>query len=249
MDNQFKSKADFSAEADTLLDLVPDIGNALAGVLSATQALRNGAASDPAFRGDLLGEMEDSLHLLRSLYENWIVSGSVLSGRIALIPRQVEPTPWLSGVLSSWPQREPDKHLRWEIAVRPDHPAIRLDQDLVELALENLLAGSIAAAPDRSGLLVASGFAAEGPGLWIEISDQGQALTGQALSGVIDGVRPPEADGPRFDEGRFIGLRVADAVARLHGGSLAVVGRSGFACTLRLSLAVSTPSFPDPSGG
>jgi signal transduction histidine kinase len=223
--------------------IVPDIGNALAGVLSATQALRNGAARDPIFRRDLLGGMENTLLFLRIVYENWVVSGSVLSGKITLVPREVEPSIWLDNFLGPWLQRALDRRLIWEVQVPADHPPTRFDQNLVELALENLLSIAIDMSPMQSHVLVSSGFSREGGSLWFEVSDQGPALTGSMLADAIRRRSPADGDSPRldennlrFDEGRYLGLSVASAVAELHGGRLEQFERPGFSCSLRLSL-------------
>ncbi|HUF39169.1 MAG TPA: ATP-binding protein [Anaerolineales bacterium] len=230
------SHSNHLSEAELLFTFVPDIGNALAGVLSATQALMNGAANDPAFRRDLLGDMEDNLHYLRFIYENWVVSGSFRAGEMDLVPRTVEPSTWLTGFLAPWPQRAIDKRLRWEVHVPADHPPARFDQDLVELALENLLSISVAAAPERSQVLVASGYARDGGRLWFEISDQGPELSARMLADVAAGAGPPEIAAPRFADGRFLGLRVANAVARLHGGAITLGESPVFPCSLRMTL-------------
>lgn len=230
------SKPNNLSQAELFFTFVPDIGNALAGVLSATQALRNGAARDPSFRRDLLGGMEDNLLFLRFVYENWVFSGSVRSGRITLVPREVEPSIWLANFLDPWLQRAFDRGLIWEVRMPADHPLARFDQNLVELALENLLSIAIVTAPEQSQVLVSSGFAREGGSLWIEISDQGPALTGSLLADAIRQRSPGDGDNLRFDEGRYLGLSVANAVAELHGGELEMVERPGFSCSLRLSL-------------
>ncbi len=229
-------KPDSVSQADLFFTFVPDIGNALAGVLSATQALRNGAARDPIFRRDLLGGMEDNLLFLRFVYENWVVSGSVLSGKITLFPREVEPSIWLANFLGPWLQRALDRQLIWEVRVPADHPPTRFDQNLVERALENLLSIAIVSAPERSQVLVSSGFDREGGSLWIEISDQGPALTDSMLADAIRRRSSADGDDLRLDEGRFLGLSVASAVADLHGGQLERVEHPGFSCSLRLSL-------------
>lgn len=230
------SKSNRFSQAELFFTFVPDIGNALAGVLSATQALRNGAARDPIFRRDLLGGMEENLHFLRFVYENWVISGSVLAGRITLVPRVVEPSIWLANFLGPWQQRALDRSLFWEIRVPADHPPARFDQNLVELALENLLSIAILIAPEQSLVLVSSGFAPEGGSLWIEISDQGPALTSSMLADVIRRRSPTNGDHLRFEDGRYLGLGVAGTVAELHGGLLELVERPGFSCSLRLSI-------------
>jgi len=224
-------------EANVLPAFIPAIGNALAGVLSATQALLNGAEADPVFRRDLLGAMEANLQYLRFVYENWVVSGSAGLGDLNPVPREIEPSRWLSGFLAPWRRRIQDRELIWEARVKSNHPPIRFDQDLVGLALENLLALSLAAAPAGSQVLVSSGFAQVGGSLWIEISDQGPGLTDESIKKALFAL-PEEAQSAsmRLGDGRYLGLRVASAVARAHAGRLERVDRSGYSCSLRLTI-------------
>ena len=224
------------SEAKVLLNFAPDIGNALAGVLSATQALLNGAASDPVFRTDLLGDMEANLQYLRFIYENWVVSGSVNVGKLELVRRDLEPSTWLVNFLAAWPQKALDKRLRWEANVHADHPGVRIDRNLVELALENLLSVSIALAPARSLVRVSSGFSREDESIWIEVSDQGPELSGETLASVLDRPELGRLESPRLKDGRILGLLVAGAIAQAHGGRLESVNRVEFDCSMRLSL-------------
>jgi two-component system sensor histidine kinase KdpD len=223
------------SEAHVLSTFAPDIGNALAGVLSATQALRNGGEADPIFRRDLLGAMEDRLQTLRIIYENWVISGSVKLNSLRITPRTIEPAPWLFSILAAWRQRDTAKHLLWDIRLDIDQSRIDFDLELVELALANLLSAAVAAAPERSRLQVSSGYA-EKMGLWIEISDQGARFTAERLGDILENPEIPQLATPRLQDGRFLGLRVTGAIAEAHGGRIEAIDREGFSCSLQMTI-------------
>lgn len=219
-----------------LIHITPEIGNALGGVLSATQALLNGAENDPAFRRDLLGDMEANLHYLSFMLDNWILYTAIRSGKFNLVRRQVDLQEWLGTLLDSWPKRPYGKRLRWDIRLGQDLPTVLLDLGLVEQALENLRYASVLSAPAGTAIRISAGYLPRERAIWIEISDAGPWLADDILPRLIASPDRIRWAHPRLQHGSHLGLGIAHAIALAHGGRLASYAGHEHASRFRLTL-------------
>ncbi len=209
--------------------MIPDFGNSLGAVISATQALLNGAESDPRLRRDLLGEMEVSLRHLHHLYENWILWKAQRKGAMRLQKRHIRPHEWLDGLLASWRGFRPDKGLAWSEHFSPTLPGIQVDVNLMERALGNLLYSAIHCAPQRSEIHFSCAVAGEGTRLRIELCDEGPPVSWQDIPALEDSPGQPGKH-PRLAGGLGLGLAVANRIVRSHGGVFHAAGSADSNC-------------------
>jgi CHASE2 domain-containing sensor protein/signal transduction histidine kinase len=107
---------------------------------------------------------------------------------------------------------------------RPPHAGPRLDRDLVQRALGNLLSNALQASPAQAVVRLAAHPGADA-GDWVfELADQGVGLSDEAMRRLMhehDGLVPSRARGVGF------GLLFVQRVAQRHGGRLQVRAGAG----------------------
>lgn len=212
-------KTDTPGPAPPIQDLLPEFGNALGGVLSATQALLSGADEDPALRRDFLKGMEEKLFYLRFLLDNWILLSSLR--KLRLQPR-AEPhveAGWLANFFSDQQHSGSGKNFRWRISLPDQFPSLQSNQLLTARALDNILFNSKMLSPPGSIISVRSRWSDQKAALLLEICDAGPPIPEGAISGLSEG-RSNAADNPRLAHGLGLGLTFSHRLIQKLGGAL-----------------------------
>lgn len=224
--NQFNSYH----QEKILQNIIPEIGNALGSVLSATQALLNGAEKDPVFRRDLLGEMENNLRYLRYLFENGVLLKTIRSGKLELYRRELDTSDWLENFVDLWQKMVPTKGLTWSVVIPPALPSIWADADLLDQALGNILFAGMVSAPKDTKITFTSRLDNAGSDLFIEICDFGPWVSHELLSMILESLDQPSKH-PRLKNGMGLGLGLAYQIIQAHGGMLtSTTGRENECC-------------------
>jgi signal transduction histidine kinase len=109
-----------------------------------------------------------------------------------------------------------------------------MDSGLMRLALRNLLANALRAAPSGTPVVLRVRDREEPPELVFSVSDLGPGIPGDLLPQLFErGVRGPAAPG-RVSHG--LGLYIVRRVMELHGGRAEVESTSESGTTMRLVL-------------
>ena len=204
-------------------DIVPEFGNALGGVLSATQALRNGAARDPDLRRGLLGDMEHNLQFLRFLFDNSIYAQAMRNPHFKPVPRRVDASAWLSDLLPVLIQSLPASTLEWSITVQAGLPAVQLDTGMLEHALGNLVFISAVLAPPKSRCEITAATGSPGSGIELRICRPGRRTLGSSME--ENAVRKGIENG-----GLAQGLGIAIRLLETNGAALTTTAGSTKQC-------------------
>jgi histidine kinase len=257
----YDEQIDPPAEAE-LAALVDDV-NALASTLADTEQRRAELVSDVAhelrnplttIRGyaegmldgviapdrDVLTAVLAEVGHLQRLAGDLSVLSNADEGRLALADAPVDLFELVVAVVESFRARAATRHV--EIRIAGGHATARGDRDRLVQVVGNLLANALTYTP--SGGLVTIGVAASGDTATLTVTDTGIGLAAGDLERVFErfyrvhGVdRPPGGSG--------IGLAIARAVARAHGGDLVAASEGpgrGTTFTLRLPAASHPPA-------
>lgn len=114
------------------------------------------------------------------------------------------------------------------------NPALALgDSSLLMQAIVNLIENAFRHAPADSVLRIETG--SEAQTVWIAVQDQGLGMTDEEITRAFDRFWRGEAS--RSTNGHGLGLPIARAIARHHGGDVILENRGGLRATVRLPRA------------
>ena len=207
-----------------LANLVHEIGRPMGALLSATQALRQGAVDEPALRTELLAGMEEELIRLQRLLDNLAQLHDRVLGAPELVRRSVSLSDWLPRTLAPWQQTAQRKDLHWKAVLPEEMPEAEIDPDRMAQVLGNLLSNAIKYTPPGGSLLVEAGV--DDPEVWIKVGDTGPGIAAEDQPRVFT----PFYRGPReerFPQGMGLGLAIARDLAVAHGGRLELESAPG----------------------
>ncbi len=215
-----------------------DLRTPLATITGAATALRESPAIDPATRRELedaiVGEAERLERLVGNLLDMTRLEGG------AVVPRRewVPVDEVVGSALTRLDRQLAGREVR--TALEPGLPLLSVDPVLLEQLLVNLLDNAVKHTPRGVPLEVVARRA--GGELVLEVADRGPGLQPGEEERIFDRFHRGPAAGPR---GAGLGLPIARAIARVHGGSLVAAAREGGGAVFRLAL----PVLPGPAAG
>ncbi|MDD5056295.1 MAG: ATP-binding protein [Sideroxydans sp.] len=134
---------------------------------------------------------------------------------------------FVHGVLDEWQLLRPTVHYRYQISGAQPAPQLRADPAL-RAALLNLLNNAADASPDEMDILLHW----DATGIMLEIRDHGPGLTPEAAA------RAGSAFFTTKQEGRGLGLFLANATLDRMGGSVRLFNREGGGATTEVMLPI-----------
>lgn len=124
------------------------------------------------------------------------------------------------------------------VDVPSDLPMVSVDPGLFDQLLTNLLENALRYTPSGSPIEITA--RADRGALSLDVSDRGPGIAAGERELVFDKFYRGQA-AKRNDGGTGLGLTICRAVARAHGGDVAIVGRVGGGTTFRVRLPHALP--------
>jgi len=221
------------AERSEMLDVLAHevrqpLHNAQAALQSAASAL---AQRGEATGADPLARARRTLGVVLAGIDNTLAAASLLAGARALAQVDGDIAALIAVVVADMPATDRDRIL---IEHDRDLRTAAMDSGLMRLALRNLLANALRAAPSGTPVVLRVRDREEPPELVFSVSDLGPGIPGDLLPQLFErGVRGPAAPG-RVSHG--LGLYIVRRVMELHGGRAEVESTSESGTTMRLVL-------------
>jgi PAS domain S-box-containing protein len=226
------------AERSEMLDVLAHevrqpLHNAQAALHSASGALAargEGAGADPMARA------RRTLSTVLAGIDNTLAAASLLAGALALAQPDGDIAALLAVVVADMPAAE-----RERIVIDHDEElrTAAMDSGLMRLALRNLLANALRAAPAGTPVVLRVRDREDPPALMFSVSDQGPGIPGALLPRLFErGTRGPATPG-RASHG--LGLYIVRRVMELHGGHAEVESTGEQGTTMRLVLPQGSP--------
>jgi two-component system, OmpR family, sensor histidine kinase KdpD len=222
-----------------------DLRTPLSTITGAATALRGDSGLDEATRRELVESIVDEAERLERLVGN-LLDMTRLEGGAVVPKREWVPADEVVGsALTRLERQLGGRKVRTEI--EPDLPLLSVDPVLLEQSIANLLENAIKHTPVGSELTVAARRVGEA--VLLEVADRGPGLPPGDEERIFERFHRGAAAG---SGGAGLGLPIARAIARVHGGQLVAANREGGGAVFRMTLPVppgapATPGLPaDP---
>ncbi len=217
-----------------------DLRTPLAAITGAGTLLLDGDTADPALRRELAATVVEEAERLERLVSNLLDMTRLDSG--AVEPRR-EWVPLVEVIGSAMTRLERSLAGRpVSTTVGADVPLLSLDPVLVEQLFLNLLENAVKHTPPGSEISIRA--VREGGTLVVEVADRGPGIPAGEEERVFERFHRVSPPGVR---GAGLGLPIARAIARAHGGRLTASNRPDGGALFRLTLPI--PESPAPPAG
>jgi two-component system sensor histidine kinase KdpD len=220
--------------ASLLASVSHDLRTPLAAITGAGTLLLEEGAIDPPLRRELTATVVEEAERLERLVSNLLDMTRLESGVVE--PRR-EWVPILEVVGSALTRLERALHGRPVTTELPEGlPLLSIDPVLVEQALVNVLENAAKHTPPGTPVSVAA--VRQGATVTLEVADRGPGLPPGEEELVFERFHRAARPGVR---GAGLGLAIARAIARAHGGQLTAENRPGGGAAFRLTLPLLEP--------
>jgi two-component system sensor histidine kinase KdpD len=208
-----------------------DLRTPLSSITGAATALREDAGLDAATRRELTDSIVDEAERLERLVGN-LLDMTRLEGGAVVPKREWVPVDEVVGsALTRLERRLAGRPVRTEL--EPDLPLLSVDPVLIEQAVTNLVENAVKHTPAGAELSVSASRA--GGDVLLEVADRGPGLPPGEEERIFERFHRGAAAGAR---GSGLGLPIARAIARVHGGRLVARQREGGGAVFSLTLPV-----------
>lgn len=224
---------------DEFLALVShDLRSPLNAILGWTRMLRS-QNLDAAMTEKALETIERSANAQSQLIEDILDSSRIISGKLRLDVRHVNPAEVIQGALDVVKPSADAKHVRLQSILNPGASPVSGDPDRLQQVMWNLLSNAIKFSP--KGGIVQVRLERINSHVEITVADNGQGINPEFLPFVFERFRQANISGRR-QGGLGLGMTITRQLVELHGGTIRAESSGegkGATFTVELPIAIS----------
>jgi signal transduction histidine kinase len=194
--------------------------NAVIGFAEVLQDEPYGSLGDPRYRdhaGDILNGGRQLLDMVNSVLE----FAQIESGGLQLDEAEISPRALIEPCLASLADKIGGRDLAIVSQIGPDLPRLIVDRQQMRRVLSHLLSNAVKFTPDGGRISIETEDEADG-GLLLVVTDTGIGIAPEDLRRAFEPFAQVDGALSRRYEGLGLGLPLARAIVKTHGGLLAL---------------------------
>jgi signal transduction histidine kinase len=196
------------------------------------EALLGKDGESEVFRIEAANAILDEVERLRVLIDTLLSIARLESGAVTIDRQRVKASDFLRDVLETAERGAKRSGLRFALEIPAELPPLRVDKDLLRIALNNLLTNAVKY--NRDGGSVTLSAESTPSGVTIRVRDTGIGIRTEDRPRVFE--KFFRASDAASRSGHGLGLALAQQIARLHGAELTVESREGQGSEFSLAL-------------
>jgi signal transduction histidine kinase/ActR/RegA family two-component response regulator len=186
-----------------------------------------------------LETIERNTASLAQLIEDLLDVARIVTGKLRLSVREVEPAPVIAAAIESLRPAADAKSIALAVSLDETMGSLVADPDRLQQIVWNLLSNAIKFTPDKGRVDVT--LHAAGSDVVIEVRDSGQGIPAALLPHVFERFR--QADARRPITGLGLGLSIVRHLVEMHGGAVrAASPGEGRGATFTVTLPLRSPA-------
>ena len=222
VDAEFASKA----KSDFIANMSHELRTPLNAIIGFSEMLALNTVTSPDKVHQYSGYIKQAAEHLLALINGILDVSKIQAGRLSVDREPINIQPILKACLLIIEGKAREKHIAVETVAASDLPMISGDSLRLKQILINLLGNAVKFTPERGRIridlaLLQHDYAA------ISITDTGPGMTGAEIETAMRPFGQIDTAFNKRHEGTGLGLPIAYALARLHGGDLRIDSRKG----------------------
>lgn len=198
---------------------VHDLKTPLGNMELVLHEFERGGVSPEDFK-ELVDIAKQSTRIMRGLVEDMLTVAVISQPQFHLAMDELELTPFLTAVCSSFEQLAKNKSIRFVQNIPGNLPIIQADSQQLQHVVDNLLSNAIKYTP-YNGVVEFSAWS-ERHGVIIQVKDFGLGMTQEDIAQAFQEFRRLSARPTGGESSTGLGLFIVKKIVELHGGSVSI---------------------------
>jgi two-component system, cell cycle sensor histidine kinase PleC len=177
-------------------------------------------------------------HLL-ALINGILDVSKIQAGKLAVDLEPMQLSSVLESCILITDAKAKEKNIAIEVNIPADEPEIFADPLRLKQIIINLLSNAVKFTPDWGRITIQTGYDYEGY-LTLSVIDNGPGMTPQEIDTAMSPFGQIDTAFNKRNEGSGLGLPIAQALAKLHGGDLQVTSVKGSGTRVNLFIPLAT---------
>jgi signal transduction histidine kinase len=246
--DQMQEIAEARAEAERLsrmkdeflATLSHELRTPLNAIFGWTQLLKQDL-TNAALVADGVATIDRNVRVQTQLIEDLLDVSRIISGKLLLNLRPVEPAVWMAAAIESVKPAADAKEIRLQAQFEAPPVTMMGDSARLQQVLWNLLTNAIKFTPRGGRITVASQRVDDR--LVITVTDTGEGIREDFLPLMFQRFSQADASSTRQHGGLGLGLSIVKSLVEMHGGTVRVTSRGrGKGATFTVELPIEAPS-------
>lgn len=170
-------------------------------------------------------ELPKTLELIRqsaaaqsALVEDLLDAARIMSGKLLVVPREVQLAPAVSSALDVVRPSAEAKAVRLEAVIDPEAGLVRADLGRMQQVVWNLLTNAVKFTPPEGAVRIT--LRRHAGQVQLQVADTGRGIGSDFIPHIFEPFRQAEAGSTRPYGGLGLGLAIAKQLVELHGGTI-----------------------------
>ncbi|MFN4143336.1 sensor histidine kinase [Aestuariivirga sp.] len=234
------------AKSEFIANMSHELRTPLNAIIGFSDMLHTETVSSPEKVHQYTGYIKQAAEHLLDLINGILDISKIQAGKLAVEREPIELGPILASCLPIIEAKAREKSIAVECSLAPGLPPIMADPLRVKQILINLLGNAVKFTPERGRVRVEARVLPEGR-LLVAVADTGIGMSPPEVETALRPFGQVDSGFNKRHEGTGLGLPIAQALARMHGGDLRIESEKGRGTCVSLLLPLAGGDSANPN--
>jgi two-component system, cell cycle sensor histidine kinase PleC len=226
------------AKSEFIANMSHELRTPLNAIIGFSDMLHTKTVTDPEKAHQYMGYIRQAAVHLLDLINSILDVSKIQAGKLSVEREPVALMPILSSCLLIVEAKSREKDITVSSSVAPEFPLILGDGLRLKQILINLLGNAVKFTPERGRIRVEA-YRLDQNRAVIEVADTGIGMSASEIETAIKPFGQIDTAFNKRHEGTGLGLPIAHALTRMHGGELKIESEKGRGTVIRVTLPVA----------
>ena len=229
------------AKSEFIANMSHELRTPLNAIIGFSDMLHTKTATSPDRVHQYTGYIKQAAEHLLELINGILDVSKIQAGKLAVEREPVQLGPILASCLLIVEAKAREKQISVEHTLDEDLPPLMADPLRLKQILINLLGNAVKFTPETGRLRIAATVASETTAL-VTVEDTGIGMSPQEIETALRPFGQIDSGFNKRHEGTGLGLPIAYALAKLHGGELRISSEKGAGTRISVTLPLAHPA-------
>jgi two-component system cell cycle sensor histidine kinase PleC len=227
------------AKSEFIANMSHELRTPLNAIIGFSDMLLTQPVTNPDKVKQYSGYVKQAAEHLLALINGILDVSKIQAGQLEVEPEPMDIKPLIASCILIIQAKAKEKNIAVETGIAANMPMIMGDPLRIKQILINLVGNAVKFTPKKGRIRIEAGPAQQGYAI-VAVTDTGEGMSGAEIETAMRPFGQVETGFNKRHEGTGLGLPIAYALARLHGGDLRIDSQKGAGTRVTVILPVTT---------